>query len=271
MARSSLLSKSDLVNMNTQIDKMNAELTNLTLMLEKLLTNARALSNLEPVLEDLPPLGDEITSAPVLEELPPLDDEITATKAKPSKQELNFEHYDVLNIDSGAGTVAASEKTSTESLQSNENLTTQYLPGYIPTLTRASFPMKVVGDVFYVGDGVTSVVGNAEIPSGTIVDATLVVKGNFSSGKNCRLLRDVKALKDIVLGPNTVVEGNLVAGGKVTLGSNCIVHGTIESEGDIEIGENAVIEGILCSKSSIIAGQFTRVLRSVYAARGLST
>jgi hypothetical protein len=225
---------------------MNAELTNLARVLEKLLTN------LEPVLEKLPPIEEEITTPEV----------------KPSKQELYFEHYHVLNIDNGVG--VAPDKTSTGRMRSNEKVPTQYLPGYIPTLTRASFPMKVVGDVFYVGDGVTSVVGDAEIPSGTIVDATLVVKGNFTSGENCRLLRDIKALKDIAIGPNTVVEGKLVAGGKITLGSSCVAHGSIESEGDIEIGENAVIEGILCSKSSIIVGQFARVLRSVYAARGLS-
>ena len=249
MARSTSLSKADSTNNIVRINKINAELTNIANVLDKLLTNL----------------------APLLEELPPLDAKIMSAKAKPSKQEFYFEHYNVVNLDSEAGTVAASDLTSTGRRQSDEKPANQYLPPYIPTLTCASFPMKVVGDVFYVGNGVTSVVGDAEIPSGTIVDATLVVKGNFRSGENCRLLRDVKALKDIAIGSNTVVEGNLVAGGKVTLGSSCVAHGAIDSEGDIEIGENAVIEGILCTKSSIIVDQFVKVLRSVYAARGFST
>lgn len=248
MARSSLLSKKDLAYMSTRIDQMNTELTNLARVLEKILNN----------------LANE------LEELPPLEEEIISSEVKPSKRELFFENYDVLNIDNGADG-EASTTTSSGAHVGNEESVTEHLPGYIPALTRASFPMKVVGDVFYVGNGVTSVVGDAEIPSGIIVDATLVIKGNFTSGENCRLLRDVKALKDIAIGSNTVVEGNLVAGGKVTLGSSCVVHGAIDSEGDIEIGENTVIEGILCSKSSIVAGQFTRVLRSAYAAKGLST
>jgi cytoskeletal protein CcmA (bactofilin family) len=248
MARSSLLSKKDLAYMSTRIDQMNTELTNLARVLEKILNN----------------LANE------LEELPPLEEEIISSEVKPSKRELFFENYDVLNIDNGADGEAPTT-TSNGAHVGNEESVTEYLPGYIPALTRASFPMKVVGDVFYVGNGVTSVVGDAEIPSGIIVDATLVIKGNFTSGENCRLLRDVKALKDIAIGSNTVVEGNLVAGGKVTLGSSCVVHGAIDSEGDIEIGENTVIEGILCSKSSIVAGQFTRVLRSAYAAKGLST
>ncbi|UCH01635.1 MAG: hypothetical protein JSV20_07220 [Candidatus Bathyarchaeota archaeon] len=179
--------------------------------------------------------------------LPPLEGEITSAEATPSKRELNFRSYNLLNVDSKD----------------------QDTPWYTPTVKCVSFPMKVVGDVFYVGDGVTSVVGDAEIPSGTTVDATLVVKGNFRSGENCRLLKDVKALKNIVIGPNTAVEGNLVAGGKITLGSGCVVYGEIKSEGDIEIGEYVIIEEQIRSNSSIVLGQFTKVLRTVYAAKGL--
>jgi cytoskeletal protein CcmA (bactofilin family) len=249
MARSSLFTKTDLVHISTRIDQMNTELANLARVLEKLLAN----------------LANE------LEEMPLLGEEITASKAKLSERELYFENYNVLNIEDRTVDVLESAATPSDVHASKDEGATEYLPGYIPHFTRANFPMKVVGDVFYVGNGVTSVVGDAEIPSGIIVDATLVVKGSFTSGENCKLLRDVKALKDIAIGTNTVVEGNLVAGGKVTLGSNCIVHGAIDSEGDIEIGENAVIEGVLCSKSSIVAGQFAKVLRSAYAAKGIST
>jgi cytoskeletal protein CcmA (bactofilin family) len=249
MARSSLLTKTDLAHISTRIDQMNTELANLARVLEKLLTNF----------------------ANELEELPLLEEDITASESKVSKRELYFENYNVLNMDEKTEDALELATNSDDMHEGKDERATEYLPGYIPHFTRASFPMKVVGDVFYVGNGVTSVVGDAEIPSGIIVDATLVVKGNFMSGENCKLLRDVKALKDIAIGTNTVVEGNLVAGGKVTLGSNCIVHGAIDSEGDIEIGENAVIEGVICSKSSIVAGQFAKVLKSAYAAKGLST
>jgi UDP-3-O-[3-hydroxymyristoyl] glucosamine N-acyltransferase len=162
------------------------------------------------------------------------------------------------------------DQKSNETLQIEGALETQDVPRETVTAECTSFPMKVSGDVFYVGDGVTSVVGDAEIPSGTTVDATLVVKGNFKVGENCRLMRDVKALKDIAIGSNTTVEGSLVAGGKITLGSSCVVHGSMESDGDIEIDENTVVEGIIRSKSSIVLNSCAKVLQTVYAAKGVS-
>jgi serine acetyltransferase len=131
------------------------------------------------------------------------------------------------------------------------------------------FPMKVVGESFYVGDGVTSIVGDVEIPPGTTVDETLVVKGNFRSRECCRLLSNVKALKDIEIGDDTTVEGNLVSGGRVTVNSNCIVKGSIESEGNIEIGENVIVEENLSSKSSVVLSESAQVLRTINAAKGI--
>ncbi len=131
------------------------------------------------------------------------------------------------------------------------------------------FPMKVVGESFYVGDGVTSIVGDVEIPPGTTVDETLVVKGNFKSRESCRLLNNVKALKDIEIGEDTTVEGTLISGGKVTVNSNCVLKGSIESEGDIEIGENVIVRENLSSRSSIFLNKSAQVLRTIYAAKGV--
>jgi predicted acyltransferase (DUF342 family) len=131
------------------------------------------------------------------------------------------------------------------------------------------FPMKVVGEFFYVGDGVTSIVGDVEIPPGTTVDETLVVKGNFKSHECCRLLNNVKALKDIEIGKDTTVEGTLVSGGKVTVNSNCVLKGSIESDGDIEIGENVIVKENLSSKSAIVLSKSAQVLRFINAAKGI--
>ena len=133
-----------------------------------------------------------------------------------------------------------------------------------------SFPMKVVGEAFYVGDGVTSIVGDVEIPPGTTVDETLVVKGNFRSRECCRLLKGVKALKDIEIGMDTTVEGTLVSGGKVTVGSNCVVKGSIESEGDVEIGDNVIVRQNLSSKSSVKVSKLAQVFHAIHAAKGVS-
>jgi predicted acyltransferase (DUF342 family) len=131
------------------------------------------------------------------------------------------------------------------------------------------FPMKVVGESFYVGDGVTSIVGDVEIPPGTTVDETLVVKGNFRSHECCRLLSSVKALKDIEIGDDTTVEGTLISGGRVVVHQNCVVKGSIESEGDIEIGENVIVRENLSSKSSVVLSKSAQVLRAINAAKGV--
>lgn len=95
---------------------------------------------------------------------------------------------------------------------------------------RLKFPLKTNGEIFYVGNGITAVVGDAVIPSGTSVDETLVVKGTLKTGEACRLLKDVKALRNIAIGKDSIVEGNLISGGKIFLGLNCQVKGTIQGE-----------------------------------------
>lgn len=90
-----------------------------------------------------------------------------------------------------------------------------------------AFPAKVVGDVFYVGDRVTAIVGDLEIPSGTTVDETLVVKGNLIVGEDCEILATLKALGTIVLGANTIIKGNVVSAQTVSVGPNVRIDGKV--------------------------------------------
>jgi acetyltransferase-like isoleucine patch superfamily enzyme len=89
------------------------------------------------------------------------------------------------------------------------------------------FPAKVAGDVFYVGDKVTAIVGDLEIPSGTTVYETLVVKGNLIIGKNCKILGSIKALGTIVIGANTIIKGNAISNQNISIGPRVIIHGRI--------------------------------------------
>lgn len=168
------------------------------------------------------------------------------------------------------GTAPATPSPKSELLQSLELIEVQTVPQERVNQDYAGFAMKTVGEVFRVSEGIISVSGDAEIPSGTTVDKTLVVKGNFKTEENCRLLKDVKALRDITIGPNTKVDGILLAGGKITIGSRCNVNGTVESEGDVEIGEETVVDGVLRSKSSIRLNKNVTALQAVYAAKGLA-
>ncbi len=130
-------------------------------------------------------------------------------------------------------------------------------------------PMKVAGESYYVGGGVRAIVGDVEIPPGTTVNETLVVKGNFRSCQSCKLLNDVKALKTIEIGSDTLVEGALVGGGKVIVHSNCFVKGSIESEGNVEIGDNVFVTENISSKSSVILSKTAQTFRPIHAAKGV--
>lgn len=132
------------------------------------------------------------------------------------------------------------------------------------------FPSKVMGDFFNVGDNVTAVVGDLEIPSGTTVSETLVVKGSLKIGDDCRIFGKIKALKDITIGANTTIEGNVVSGRNVFVGPNSIIQGSVESFGEIEIDENAVVEGGVHSKSSVTLNRFAKIRLTVNAAKGVS-
>lgn len=103
------------------------------------------------------------------------------------------------------------------------------------------FPANVLGEVFFVGDNVTAVVGDLEIPSGVTVNDTLVVKGKLKIGDRCRLSRRIKVLGDITVGANTVIDGDVISGGNVTIGSNSEVGGSIKAAGKVKFGQKVQV------------------------------
>jgi len=103
-------------------------------------------------------------------------------------------------------------------------------------------PIRVFGDVFYVGDGVTAVVGDAEIPDGSIVDATLVVKGKLRVGAKCQIVKNLKALGGISIAEGCLVKANVASGDAVELGENTIVEGEVHAE-VVRLSEGAEIHG----------------------------
>jgi len=139
-----------------------------------------------------------------------------------------------------------------------------------PPRATMKFQGKIEGDVFYVGDDVTAAVGNAEIPSGTTMSQTIVVKGHLKIGADCQIFGNVKALRDIIIGTKTTIHGNVISGGKVVIGPDSVIHGSVESEGVVEIAENAVIEGELHSKFSTVLNQVALDFQEVSAERGTS-
>ena len=132
----------------------------------------------------------------------------------------------------------------------------QPYPRVLEAKEKLDFRAKVMGEVFHVGDNVTAIFGDLEIPSGTTVSETLAVKGTLKIGDNCRILEKVKASRDILIGANTTIDKDVISGGKVVIGPDSIINGSVESADHLEIGEHAVIKGDQHSKSSITLDQF---------------
>lgn len=105
-----------------------------------------------------------------------------------------------------------------------------------------NFPAQVKGEVLTVGDNVTAIIGDMEIPSGTSVNELLVVKGNLKVGNKCHVLRKLKALGNITLGSEVVVEADMVAGRNIDIGANSIVRGSVKAKGKIHFHGKVTFE-----------------------------
>ena len=131
-----------------------------------------------------------------------------------------------------------------ETILSELNQTSKFQPEEETTSdgnVTLKFPANVLGEVFMVGDNVTAVVGDLEIPSGVTVDDTLVVKGKLKIGDGCRLSRRVKVLGDVTVGINTVINGDIISGGNVVIGSNSEVRGSVRAAGKVKFGEKVLV------------------------------
>jgi len=153
------------------------------------------------------------------------------TEAKSISEESKQQYHSQSSVSPKTflpGSNQFSESSSQEKDASVENVTLK-------------FPANVLGEIFVVGDNVTAVVGDLEIPSGVTVNDTLVVKGNLKIGDNCRLSRRVKVLGDIWVGANTAIDGDLISGGNITIGPNSEVGGSIKAAGKVKFGGKVMV------------------------------
>jgi len=92
--------------------------------------------------------------------------------------------------------------------------------------------------------------GDLEIPSGTCMNKTLFVKGVLKIGDNCRIHGNLKALKSITVGADTIIDGDLISGEDLFVGERSLISGSVETAGIFEIGENAIVEGVCIQRVS---------------------
>jgi acetyltransferase-like isoleucine patch superfamily enzyme len=148
---------------------------------------------------------------------------------------------------------------TTQDLEDEKIVEQLELPRVIRVEEDLGFPAKVVGEIVHKGDDVTVGVGDLEIPSGTTIHETLMVKGRLKIGAHCQIFAEVEALRDVEIGAKTEIDGNVVSGGNILIGPDSFIHGSVKSAGQIEIGENAIIKGRLNSKSSVVLNRFAKV------------
>ncbi len=111
------------------------------------------------------------------------------------------------------------------------------------------FPARILGDVTEIDDKVTTVVGDVGIPSGSNIDKDLIVKGALRIGDNCRGHGKLKAYKDITIGADTIIDGDLISGGNIFVGPRSLINGTVEAVGVFAIEKDATVE-VLCASTS---------------------
>lgn len=119
----------------------------------------------------------------------------------------------------------------------------------------AAAGIKTSGDVFYVGDGVVAVVGDAEIPDGSTLDKSLVVKGKVKVGANCLILRNLKALGRIVIADRCTVRANVASGDSIELGEDTVVEGDVHAKSTVRLSEGAGIRGLVDAQGLYAAGK----------------
>ena len=115
--------------------------------------------------------------------------------------------------------------------------------------------IRTSGDIFYVGDGVVAVVGDAEIPDGSTLDKSLVVKGKVKVGADCLILKNLKALGRIIIADRCTIRANVASGDSIELGEGTVVEGDVHAKSTVRLSEGAGIRGLVDAQGLYAAGK----------------
>ena len=115
--------------------------------------------------------------------------------------------------------------------------------------------VKASGEVFYAGNGVSAVLGDAEIADNSTVDKSFVVKGRLKIGKNCQIVKNLRALGGIVIGDESSVNASIASGDTIELGRNTLIKGDVRSESFIRLSEGSAIYGMVGSGGAAMKGK----------------
>ncbi len=79
----------------------------------------------------------------------------------------------------------------------------------------------------------------------------------------CRFHGRIKALGDVDVGSEVLIEGNLVTEGSVKIGKNTKIKGSVNAEGSVRLGENSSIGLALTSGGDVELHKDVRVFKNI--------
>ena len=100
-----------------------------------------------------------------------------------------------------------------------------------------------------------------ELPAGSRVESSLVVKGYLRTGPGCRFTEAVKAAR-VKLGPRNIVRRGLMSGGALEIGESGFVGGNVAAETDILLCAGVRV-GVPGALTVVSAGGEVRMERNV--------
>jgi len=127
------------------------------------------------------------------------------------------------------------------------------------------FPGPELGETAWVVDATRMI-----IPRATEVSETLIVKTRLIVNARAVLRRDVKGYRDIALGKEVTVLGNIFAEGDVVIGPGTRIAGNVFSQGRVRVGDGARI-GRAGAEKSVVGNRGIALGRGVEVYGSLST
>jgi predicted acyltransferase (DUF342 family) len=102
-------------------------------------------------------------------------------------------------------------------------------------------------------------------PSGFEMEINVVVKGNLTIEDKCHFHKSLKGKRDVTIGNDVIIDGNVVADGDVSVGDGTVIGGSIDASGDVKIGEKVFVRLAVVSDGNVELFENSEVLKNISA------
>jgi len=174
----------------------------------------------------------------------------------PKHEEMQYLERDVIQFGQEQ---TVPKITASEPIQDMNVLKEQYFASHstapiIKETNILGFPAKINGDIFVESEKIIAVVGDVEVPPNTIMDKSLVVKGNLTIGEGCIAHGKLKAFKNLKIGADSLVKSDLLSEGNIIIGPRTVITGSLQAAGSIKIfGEATIERGLRSNPKKVVS------------------